>query len=138
MKLVEVRRDPAVSACAPRWRRGLLIDLRVPDRIWRCEVHYKTVRTAMQDPFEELEPDANPGQSSRRSRRMAGLVFRLVSLFIVVGGHLLSQNLIAAEPPIGFKTERYAQLWKRNPFWPVALVAPQTRPSPFGHLFLAS
>ena len=40
--------------------------------------------------------------------------------------------------PVGFKVERYAALWKRNPFTLVTPSAPQAHQSPFEKLSLAS
>jgi hypothetical protein len=39
---------------------------------------------------------------------------------------------------VGFNLERYAQLWKRNPFTLVTPEAPHAPPSPFDKLFLTS
>jgi hypothetical protein len=44
----------------------------------------------------------------------------------------------AQEIPAGFKPERYAQLWKRNPFTLATPDAPHPPPSPFDKLFLTS
>jgi hypothetical protein len=48
--------------------------------------------------------------------------------------------LVQAEDqiPAGFKVERYARVWERNPFVSVTPVAPQAKPSVFDKLFLAS
>jgi len=42
------------------------------------------------------------------------------------------------EIPIGFKLERYAPVWERNPFVLVTVDAPQAQHSPFEKLFLKS
>ena len=40
--------------------------------------------------------------------------------------------------PAGFKAERYARLWERNPFTLVTPVAPTARPSAFDKLYMTS
>jgi hypothetical protein len=49
-------------------------------------------------------------------------------------------GLLHAEDPIpaGFKAERYARLWERNPFTLVTPVAPTVRPSAFDKLHMTS
>jgi hypothetical protein len=61
---------------------------------------------------------------------------RLLSALVLLCSIFASTS--AEEIPPGFKPERYAQLWKRNPFTLVTPEAPRARPSPFDNLFLTS
>jgi hypothetical protein len=44
----------------------------------------------------------------------------------------------AQEIPVGFKLDRYARVWKRNPFLPVTPATPQAQRPAFDKLFLIS
>jgi hypothetical protein len=67
--------------------------------------------------------------SARSCWRLSTALILLCSIFCCAS---------AEETPAGFKPERYAQLWKRNPFTLVTPEAPRARPSPFDKLFLTS
>jgi hypothetical protein len=55
-----------------------------------------------------------------------------------VGLWLISFGAFGQEVPTGFKFERYAQLWERNPFTLAKPAVQETHPSAFDKLFLAS
>jgi hypothetical protein len=61
--------------------------------------------------------------------RLSGLL-----VFTAIPAFVHAQDQI----PIGFKVERYSQLWERNPFSLVTPAAPATQPSEFDKLFLVS
>jgi hypothetical protein len=60
--------------------------------------------------------------------------------FAVFAAFAAPPGLLHAEDPIpaGFKAERYARLWERNPFTLVTPVAPTARPSAFDKLYMTS
>jgi hypothetical protein len=57
---------------------------------------------------------------------------------ITADGTLATEGYDGQEIPVGFKVERYAQLWQHNPFTVETAVAPPVQASIFDKLFLAS
>ena len=60
---------------------------------------------------------------------------KVTCLFLVT---LFCSHARAQDIPSGFRLERYAALWERNPFTLVMPVSPAAQRSPFDKLFLAS
>jgi hypothetical protein len=60
----------------------------------------------------------------------------------ICGGALVLGSILASsygqDIPTGFKVDRYARVWERNPFTLVKATNPETLPSAFDKLYLAS
>ena len=82
------------------------------------------------------EPTADVSESAK----WWGALLKHRRAFIQFAAFSALPALLHAEDqiPAGFKAERYARLWERNPFTLVTPVAPTAQPSAFDKLYIAS
>jgi hypothetical protein len=90
----------------------------------------------------EISDSGSGGQMSisRRTIRLAHLVFRFPGIYLVGLAAMSAFSLASADDqiPVGFTADRYHHLWERNPFTLVAPATPQAQPGAFDKLVLVS
>ena len=83
---------------------------------------------------------SEPTADVSKSAKWWGTLLRHRRAFVQFAAFSALPALLHAEDqiPAGFKAERYARLWERNPFTLVTPVAPTARPSAFDKLYMTS